>query len=126
MMNNLARAAVAAVLASVMAIPMPAAAAPFGPLIYQGPVRMLEARCINCGPRWSHRHGHRIVRRLHSPFFWAPGILGFGAGLFIGRTLTNSGLVSIHVQRCSTRFRSFDLERDAFLGFDGRWHRCRL
>lgn len=31
-----------------------------------------------------------------------------------------------HVARCEARFRSYDINTDSYLGFDGDWHRCRL
>lgn len=30
----------------------------------------------------------------------------------------------LHVQWCYDRYRSYNEDRDAFKGYDGRWHRC--
>lgn len=32
----------------------------------------------------------------------------------------------MHVARCEAKYNSYDEEYDAFLGYDGEWHRCRL
>lgn len=129
-MIKLARAAVAAALASVMALPLPAEAIPIGSVpSYQGPARILEARCINCGPSWQWPNRRRWVARRVRPSFGigiGAGILGFGIGLMIGRSMTNSNVWVVHVRRCSQRFHSYDSSTDMFLGFDGRWHVCRL
>ncbi|WP_116002602.1 BA14K family protein [Consotaella salsifontis] len=29
-----------------------------------------------------------------------------------------------HIAWCSSRYRSYSIRRDAFIGGDGRWHRC--
>lgn len=30
----------------------------------------------------------------------------------------------LHVNWCFDRYRSYDADRDAFRGYDGRWHKC--
>lgn len=131
-MNNLTRAAAMVALASVMAIPTaPMAASMNSGFSYSGPA-VVENAAWRVG-RWG---GARWGR-------WGGPFLGFGAGLFgfgLGAAIARDRYynyydgydygpryrVNGHVARCAATYRSYDARRDAFLGYDGYWHRCRL
>lgn len=59
---------------------------------------------FDCRPRFHHRRAPSISFDIH---VGGPRLRG-------------------HVARCEARYRSYDRSRDAFKGYDGRWHRCRL
>ncbi len=61
------------------------------------------------GPGWHHRGDWRYRHWPRNSFSFSVPIRG-----------------SSHVARCEARYRSYDWRRDAYKGFDGRWHRCRL
>lgn len=60
------------------------------------------------------------------------GLLG---GLIIGNAMNNhnrhghyhpASAWELHVARCHAHYQSYREDIDAYLGFDNKWHRCRL
>jgi hypothetical protein len=70
---------------------------------------------------WYGRHRDRHDRDFNP----AAAIFGFAAGA-IAAGAANAIADSSHVARCEARYNSYDRSRDAFFGYDGQWHRCRL
>ena len=70
----------------------------------------------------------------------ASGLFGFTFGAILGSAIANSAnsgsgnnvvirndrAWDAHVDRCETRFRSYDVASDTYLGYDGIRHPCRL
>lgn len=125
-MKKSAFAAVAAIVISVMA-PLPAEAQyrGYGYHNWDGPRNLGYVNRWN-GNRYYNRYSYRPY---YGGFGW-----GLGTGLFgfaLGSALANSynrdyGGWDSHVARCEARYRSYDAGTDTFLGYDGRYHRCRL
>lgn len=68
------------------------------------------------GPRYRHRrHGyhHHYNGFWYRTPFWQFAIPS-----------ARSSRGNRHVQWCDNRYRSYNYRRDAFKGYDGRWHRC--
>lgn len=70
------------------------------------------------GPRYSHqRRGYTHYRDgyWYRVPFWALAIP------FAGVAVSHN---SRHASWCDNRYRSYSQGRDAYRGYDGRWHRC--
>ena len=67
-------------------------------------------------PRYHHHHHNDIGVAV------TLGILGFAAGAALSGG--HHGL-SWH-EACARKYRSFNWDTGMYLGYDGRWHRCRL
>jgi hypothetical protein len=77
---------------------------------------------------------HRYDRRRHGPRyrFRRHGYTHYYDGYwyrrpFFSLTIPFGGAVArggSHVEWCDDRYRSYDVRRDAFKGYDGLWHRC--
>jgi hypothetical protein len=67
--------------------------------------------------RYRHRYGH--YNHFYNGWYYSyPWWLG-------AVTVAPSyGDDDLHVQWCYDRYRSYNEDRDAFKGYDGRWHRC--
>ena len=115
----------------------PASASPFGNLkngFHAGGSDIELVRMENKNWRYDRgKHGHRSRwrDRDHSHFsdgfwytapFWALGT----AALLANRDYYDRGYNrgDAHVEYCLDRYRSYDVETDSFLGYDGDYHRC--
>jgi hypothetical protein len=79
-----------------------------------------------CGSRY--RDWYRGHHRRHDDGFFdspAAAIFGFAAGA-IAVGAANAVADGARVARCEAECRSYDRSHDAFFGYDGEWHRCRL
>jgi hypothetical protein len=86
-----------------------------------------------------HWRGHRWRHRHHDGDGWRYGGAFLG-GVLIGSALNNAyyddyyddppprrygyRVADDHVAYCLDRYRSYDVETDSFLGYDGYRHRC--
>ena len=72
------------------------------------------------GPRYRNRHGP--YRHYHGGYWyrtpWWALTIPFAAGAAM------VGSSNAHIAWCSERYRSYNVSRDAFRGYDGLWHRC--
>ena len=64
---------------------------------------------------------HQNDRGFGSNF--AAGLFGFAVGAAMTGALGNT---SSHVRACQSRYRSYNMRTDTFLGYDGIHHACRL
>lgn len=77
-------------------------------------------------------YGHRHYRGRDRGAAAAAGILGFGLGAMAGQAMgqprthyqTHAGLPPQHVQWCQQRYRSYDVQSDTFLSYDGNRYHC--
>lgn len=83
--------------------------------------------------RWDDRHYRDWYRRHdHGNDAATAALFGLGVGALLGATVPNAIVggggrdVTYHVQRCASRYRSYDSRTDTYLGYDGYRHRCRL
>jgi len=110
-MNRLVAGLAALMLAGPLMIPTPASAQSFSFGFNVGPrLSYCDIYPWDCRPRW---WGHHPRARISVDL----GPLEF--------RLSGPRLRS-HIARCEARFRSYDWRIDRYLGFDGKWHRCRL
>ena len=77
--------------------------------------------------RWSdsqYQNFYRIHRSntVFSSHFMA-GLFGFAFGVTMNSMPAS---MSAHVRACESRYRSYNVRTDSFLGFDGQYHLCRL
>ncbi|MCC8235699.1 BA14K family protein [Pinisolibacter aquiterrae] len=56
----------------------------------------------------------------------AAGIIGLAVGAIAAGAASQAATDDGHVDRCLRRYRSYDPSTDAYRGYDGRLHRCRL
>lgn len=64
---------------------------------------------------------------------WGEDFAAGAAGFMIGAAMASSARAEpaeepyyAHVRRCEARYRTYDVETDSFMGYDGLPHRCRL
>lgn len=84
----------------------------------------------HAAPRRYHRghhprHSQRHYRHRDRGSAAAAGIIGFATGAILGQALTSPHYRSAHVEWCQARYRSYDVHRDVFRGYDGNLYRCR-
>lgn len=82
--------------------------------------------------QWNqHRHGNRCMTRMsncnhfHRGFYYQTP--WWTLPLIIGQGLNNQQMMngsSGHVRWCMSRYRSYNIRSDSFMGNDGRRHRC--
>jgi hypothetical protein len=85
--------------------------------------------------RHDRRHARNYDRRYHGPRYRdrRAGYNHYRGGYWyrtpfwsftipFGGAIASAG--SSHVAWCDNRYRSYDVRRDAFKGYDGEWHRC--
>jgi len=136
-MQSLIRAATMLAFAACVTLPTTSMAAIVGGVAYGG------ATIENVAWRGhgNYHGGGYYGRHYHRGGYWGGGFpfLGFGAGIVgfgIGSAWANERyynynygrqyVLDDHAARCAATYRSYDIGRDAFLGYDGYWHRCRL
>lgn len=82
-------------------------------------------------PHAAPRHRHRYDRRRHGPRYRyrRPGFGYYWGGWWYGTPWwfysTPRRYYSRHVEWCLGRYRSYNPATDMYLGYDGRYHRCR-
>ncbi|GHA36432.1 hypothetical protein GCM10007989_35700 [Devosia pacifica] len=89
--------------------------------------------------RWDRRDYDRFYRRHNNDLDnIASGLFGFTFGAIIGGAIANSqrdndviyldrgSRSNAHIRACYDRYRSYDVETDTYLGYDGIRHPCRL
>ena len=81
--------------------------------------------------RWDDARYHRWYQRHHRDRDFgsndaAAVIFGFAAGAITGSIISGGAANGSHVAACDSRYRSYDLGSDTFMGHDGMRHRCRL
>ena len=89
-------------------------------------------------PDWRMNHGHWSSNQYRTFYTGHQNSIGFGgnvaAGLFgfaVGAMLStavgnNNDSDRAHVLACEDRYRSYDVNTDAYLGYDGIHHACLL
>lgn len=71
-----------------------------------------------------HRHGVELGWEVD--FHWKVRLFAGGYHEDDRHHYRRSGAAwDRHVQACYARYRSYDESRDAYRGYDGRWHLCR-
>ena len=81
---------------------------------------------------WDDRRYNNWYRRHHrdNDDAAAAAIFGLAAGAIIAGAANSNNqrvvVVDDHVDRCASRYRSYDPRSDTFLGYDGLRHRCTL
>jgi len=127
-------AAIGGALALSAAAPASAASPRIGaPAIFDRAIEGSEATTVQYR-RGDRREARRYDRRRHGPRYrdrrrgythyrdgyWYRTPFWSLAIPFAGAVARGGG----HVAWCEDRYRSYDVRRDAFLGYDGLWHRC--
>lgn len=74
--------------------------------------------------RGNHRHG--IEAGWEVDFHWRVRLFAGGYHDNDRHHYRRSGSAwDAHVAACNARYRSYDVSRDAYRGYDGNWHLCR-
>ncbi len=139
-MKKALSAALACVALGAIAFAQPAAAAPDRNHSQQSFMRHY------CGSHpgdrdcwdWNHHRSHWNESRYHDwygrhrrefgPDDAAAALFGFATGLVTGAIngAANGAANGSHTARCEAHYRSYNPRTDMFLGFDNRYHYCRL
>lgn len=137
-MRNLIRTATMLAFASFVALPTAPMAASLDGSTFAPPA-MFQTVGSRHGGGHHHNGGHNHHGGDWGGFspFWGigAGMLGFGLGSawaydrfynYDYGDYDDGYVLNGHAARCAARYQSYDVRRDAFLGYDGYWHRCRL
>lgn len=86
---------------------------------------------------WRSNHSHWSSNQYHSFYMdhersagfggdFAAGLFGFAVGATIAAAANNSGDYDSHVAACENYYRSYDVNSNTYLGYDGIRHQCML
>jgi hypothetical protein len=80
----------------------------------------------SAGDRYDRGHRHGIELGWEVDFHWRVRLFAGGYHDHDRNHYHRSGSTwERHVAACHARYRSYDASRDAYRGYDGRWHLCR-